>query len=98
MATSVTRQCPTPWLASGQNVHAQWPAAVQDERLAGNRACLPDDSKQVTSSDPCVQLRVEMDARAAMCDMLARNMDAAHLEAEQLLAQQVHTLPMLACE
>jgi len=29
-----------------------------------------------------------MEARAATCDTLARNMDAAHLETEQLLAQQ----------
>ena len=42
-----------------------------------------------------VQVRVEMDARTATCDTLARNMDAAHLETEQLLAQQVvvATLP-----
>ena len=33
------------------------------------------------------QVRVEMEARAATCDTLARNMDAAHLETEQLLAQ-----------
>ena len=42
------------------------------------------------------QVRIEMEARAATCDTLARNMDAAHLETEQLLASQAGTLS-LAC-
>ena len=51
-------------------------------------------SFHVRHSGTCstAQVRVEMEARAATCDTLARNMEAAHLETEQLLAQQAPLL------
>lgn len=61
------------------------------------RAVLDAKATKLEAEDAAVraamnQRRIDMDARSATCDALERNMETAHLETEQLLAQQVRCL------
>ena len=58
------------------------------------RAALDTKAAKLEAEDAGVraamgETRIELDARTATCAALERNMETAHLETEQLLAQQV---------